>query len=449
MSFTDPSSDPRIFRALQSATARLRTDRLSADENSAISVPSARHAVFLLPGVRPSSCTSAPAAPGGGAITAAASRGGGIIVIRVWRDAPRWWDVGGNPAPAASVAWAEVAGYRLARRALKGAAAGVVVPDVLHFDPGGTDDAEGAVGGDRYGDGDGSSLPWALMEYVGAGSAAFEERTHDGGKFVQDMVKMRREFGADEPHPRHGRVDAEQAERYAMMVLKAVVLPMHAYFRFVLSPDEGAEDLAALGPPKTYVGMAEFAACAAGGSAARLRAAVASSGSEECRTRLLRLAAVLDASASRLRAEPPPTDVPGPALCHCDLQPQNLIFHTGGGPADAAEVPRVACVLDWEEAGWADPRFELLLICRKVCANRSQADSIWGAYADALRETTGADAGPLDPWLALEGVHSIATEAGKVADRPDDSNVLGKVERELERLGRLGWVFDTVEGEER
>ena len=141
-----------------------------------------------------------------------------------------------------------------------------------------------------------------------------------------------------------------------MMVLKAVVLPMQAYFRFVLSTDEGAEDLAALGPPRTYVGMAEVAACAARGSAARLRAAVASSSSGECQTRLLRLAGVLGASTIRLRAEPLPTDVPGPALGHCNRQPQNLIFHTGGGPADAAEIPRVACVLDWEEAGWADPR---------------------------------------------------------------------------------------------
>jgi len=194
------------------------------------------------------------------------------------------------------------------------------------------------------------------MEYVGADSAAFEGRTHDRGKFVRDMVKIRREFDVDEPHPRHGRVDAEQAERYAMMVLKAVVLPMQAYFRFVLSTDEDAEDLAALGPPRTYVGMAEVATCVAGGGVARLRATVANSGSGECRTRLLRLAGVLDASASRLRAEPPPTNVPGPALGHCDLQPQNIIFHTGSGPADAAEIPRVACVFDWEEAGWADPR---------------------------------------------------------------------------------------------
>ena len=45
---------------------------------------------------------------------------------------------------------------------------------------------------------------------------------------------------------------------------------------------------------------------------------------------------------------------------------------------------QVFSVLDWEDAAWADPRFDLILLCRKVCANREQADIIWSEYAKAL-----------------------------------------------------------------
>jgi len=147
-----------------------------------------------------------------------------------------------------------------------------------------------------------------------------------------------------------------------------------------------------------------------------------------------------------------------------DLQPQNLIFAT---PEEAAttinrssadggrrSLPRISSVLDWEEAALADPRFELLLLCRKVCANRQQAEIIWRTYQ---RETTNYleenALGPIQPWLALETVHSITSlllqsmdllGGGRIPweSKPD---LQGKIQREIQRLVvEYGWTFCNV-----
>ena len=44
------------------------------------------------------------------------------------------------------------------------------------------------------------------------------------------MVKVRHEFGFDEPHPRHGRVCVEESLEYAVHVLNVLVLPLHFSF---------------------------------------------------------------------------------------------------------------------------------------------------------------------------------------------------------------------------
>ncbi|NJM93456.1 MAG: DUF2851 family protein, partial [Cytophagales bacterium] len=74
------------------------------------------------------------------------------------------------------------------------------------------------------------------------------------------------------------------------------------------------------------------------------------------------------------------------------------------------------CQGDWEETAYADPRFELLLLCRKVCANREQADFIWQYYSNqiniCLTHDDGYDViqlGSITPWLKLEAIHSITT----------------------------------------
>jgi hypothetical protein len=65
--------------------------------------------------------------------------------------------------------------------------------------------------------------------------------------------------------------------------------------------------------------------------------------------------------------------------------------------------------LDWEDAAIADPRFELLLLGRKVCANREQAEELWKLYSSSHHTTTPIAIGPLGPWLQLETIHSIVT----------------------------------------
>merc|ERR1712037_915247 len=71
----------------------------------------------------------------------------------------------------------------------------------------------------------------AIMEYVGDECTRFID---NGWKldnlFRRGMVKIRHEFGFDEPHPRHGRVPTEKSLPYAMHVLEEVILPIHCAF---------------------------------------------------------------------------------------------------------------------------------------------------------------------------------------------------------------------------
>jgi hypothetical protein len=170
-----------------------------------------------------------------------------------------------------------------------------------------------------------------------------------------------------------------------------------------------------------------------------------------------------------------------PVLCHMDLQPQNIIFGTSREGVPSKEncdtstqspLSSLAClsILDWEEAAYADPRFELLLLCRKVCANREQADYVWQHYKDMMNEglalygsNHSIELGSITPWLKLEAIHSITTlllecVAGGGRGNNDNNNkhssagsnrcvasnnrtILRKIQREFRRLHSLGFTF--------
>jgi hypothetical protein len=74
-------------------------------------------------------------------------------------------------------------------------------------------------------------------------------------------------------------------------------------------------------------------------------------------------------------------------------------------------IPIISSVLDWEECCYADPRFELLLLCRKVVSNYDQANIVWNMYTKKIEELYGTTfrVGSIIPWLRLESVHSIMT----------------------------------------
>ncbi|KAL9189733.1 hypothetical protein ACHAXT_009408 [Thalassiosira profunda] len=174
----------------------------------------------------------------------------------------------------------------------------------------------------------------------------------------------------------------------------------------------------------------------------------------------------LDCEWDSRGGKPPPLP---PVLCHMDLQPQNLAFAHAEYSGDScsnqnaihtAKDCSVAAVMDWEEACYADPRFELLLVCRKVLATREQADSLWQMYSDRVqklgaqlssqrKEPMRWEVGPLEPWLKLETVHSLCTLLLQAMDllgggrspwetKPD---LWGKIDRERQRLAKVGWTF--------
>merc|ERR1712087_451881 len=127
------------------------------------------------------------------------------------------------------------------------------------------------------------------------------------------------------------------------------------------------------------------------------------------------------------------------------LQPQNLAFGTTNTNTTSNNDKKyntkdcfVASVMDWEEACYADPRFEILLICRKVLANKDQADELWRTYARQVKQVAGnLDEGPLEPWLKLETVRSLLQAvmdliAGGYNHAEND--LLLKIDREKQRM---------------
>jgi len=325
--------------------------------------------------------------------------------------------------------------------------------------------------------------------------------------FPTTMTKIRHEFGFDEPHPRHGRVPTDECLDYAIMILHDVVMPLQSYFFVMESADHAeigsqplVEHLRSIGwvdptqqtptvKPFQYHDMITVYRYALD----RLSNANALRHVEgEKDERMDFLLGLLDQCINALSCEwvgsegkPPPLP---PVLCHMDLQPQNLFFchintnhEMNGGTSSAvtengghhnnkhihsARNCSVASVMDWEEACYADPRFELLLICRKVVANRGQAEKVWQSYSDRVRQisecislkrktNTHWDVGCIEPWLKLETVHSLCTLllqamnllGGGRNPWETTSDLWGKIDRERRRLVHMGWGFCDSFGE--
>jgi hypothetical protein len=192
----------------------------------------------------------------------------------------------------------------------------------------------------------------------------------------------------------------------------------------------------------------------------------------------------------------PPLD---PVLVHMDLQPQNVLLairricrtvpmpleeddaiHNSSNNNDDNNTMVVRSVLDWEDAAIADPRFDILMIGRKVCATREQADTIWNVYqqeyyhlsiapchgpigggdnsvgtTSAVGTTTNREfsLGPIEPWLQLETVHSMITLLLQSMDllgggrNPWETkhDLWGKLEREFHRLKEHSAIFPPLQ----
>jgi len=319
------------------------------------------------------------------------------------------------------------------------------------------------------------------------------------------MTKIRHEFGFDEPHPRHGRVRTNECLDYAKMILYDVILPLQSSFFFngatseknctktlTLENDAISEWNEELRRNIFSLGWSEGNDCEAKPfqfkdmislyrnalnrmmkGIVRPAGSCCENGNNENKpndTRMKSMLEVLSKYISALENEwndnggdPPPLP---PVLCHMDLQPQNLKFwhdssrksecnKNGNLKCDSFHNARgchVASVMDWEEACFADPRFELMLLCRKVLANRDQADTIWLAYSQKVKQWSNLengnsswDVGPIEPWLKLETAHSICTLMLQAMDllgggrspwetKPD---LWGKIDRERSRIDQM------------
>jgi len=421
------------------------------------------------------------------------------IMLRVWKGSGSWWNFNRSSTSScdiATLAIREVSAYLAARQILllvdNDASSGVTVPQLLHFSHSNDRLSQKALLDNI--DNDHNSTYWAALSYHGESSFYFQQRNqqrqkyHDRGSFTNQMITVREEFGFSEPHPRHGRVSVDKALPYALKILDHVVLPIHMYlFRrhFWFPKDQATREdvLSPLirklsckdGKPYCYKKMLQkykeiYQILSLSREMKVGNNSVNPEGWEDNR-RLQQIVGTLHLCIQQLEQEyvgweSSFTSQLPPVLCHCDLQPQNIIFWTedpitDDDPSDNRllrnDIPNVACVLDWEEAAWADPRFELILLCRKICANMDQATAVWLHYTSSIQQWGAIHdvqhmikIGPMDPWLKLEAVHSLTifllqtiNLSGRGAQWERNQDLLSKMERELSRLSILGWSFCT------
>jgi len=296
------------------------------------------------------------------------------------------------------------------------------------------------------------------------------DRTRPCYHFPTTMIKIRNEFGFQEPHPRHGRVPIDECLGYSRMILDDVVMPIQAYFFMLDGNRENIDDhLTSIvwcnsnqggTSPFQYHDMITIYRQALHQMSITMHDnhVKGTKIDERMNTLLNMVGKCISALECEWEGEydgkPPPLP---PVLCHMDLQPQNLAFGTTDTDVISKNDEKyntkdcfVASVMDWEEACYADPRFEILLICRKVLANLDQAEELWQAYSTRIKQLNSSfTVGPLTPWLKLETVHSICTLLLQSMDllgggrspwetKPD---LWGKIDRERQRLVKLGWLF--------
>ena len=396
------------------------------------------------------------------------------LVLRIWRGGSRWWNLNRNQNPL-ELAKSEIHGYRIAYQALQDYHDNHSVdstqsrlpriPRVLYFHlPQSTTACD-------------HNICWAVLEYVGADendclvvSNSDNVECKIDRSFLEGMIKIRREFGFDEPHPRWGRVPVDEALEYALSITKQFLLPLHSHSRIIhcrnrsnpqSSQSKKVSDMTNI---KSFSSMVELYRQAWKETSATIQnlkqPTQSNSRIDECLQYLDKGITFLSTITKTI----PPLD---PVLLHLDLQPQNLIFYQHTGHANST-VPRIFSILDWEDAAFGDPRFDLVLLCRKVCANREQADALWAQYALALDGDGGVTGnyytnneidkqpcgtitslseklvflGPIEPWLYLETVHSITTMLLQSMDLVNGGrnpwetkkDLWGKLEREFQRL---------------
>jgi hypothetical protein len=363
--------------------------------------------------------------------------GNNTLVVRIWKGSARWWNLHCSHAHSEFnecntepgvwlLARAEVSGYRLARKALRDAK--VTIPQVLYFSHDSIECIE--------------KEPWAIMSYVGPQSCFFQDGRVATDEWLNGMITIRHEFGFEEPHPRWGRVPVDQCLDYVFHVLERFTIPMHRYFlahcnnEDIVSSCQANDNIYTL-KPRRYTDMIQLYKKAH----EMMLQGISNKSDHEALTRIVQ---TLGQCIHKLQQESV-QNLPL-VLCHMDCQPQNLIFYC----QDNNTKPQLHSVLDWEEAAWADPRFELLLLCRKVCASRIQANTVWDFYTREM-QNVGQDfvVGPIDPWLQLETVHSITTLVlqsmnllnGGRSPWETKPDLLGKIEREFQRLEMMGWTF--------
>ena len=388
------------------------------------------------------------------------------LVLRIWYGGSSWWNLHRNTNPI-DLARKEIMGYQIAHTAFfintKERNYHPRIPRVIYFD----DDTSQQ-----------SSLqpPWAVLEYVGPDSLYLKESCVDTTYF-DGMIKVRKEFGFDEPHPRWGRVPTDQSLQYSRLILHQVMIPLHYQTTRIKrnnldqkvadvdhnqhhqQQQEQQQQQQQQGDVHTYFSMIRLYRDAYISMMKNLSTATVSndihklsnnqSGSprmKDCLERLNQLLIVLESNVAAVNTLPP-------ALVHMDLQPQNLIFCKSDDESKNNgndNTISIFSVLDWEDTGWADLRFDLLLLCRKVCSNRNQAENIWSEYETSMNMMVAAQQqqqqnpvslGLIDPWLQLETVHSITTMLLQSMDLLNGgrnpwetkTDLWGKLEREFIR----------------
>ena len=402
---------------------------------------SAQQKVWLLENVKAATLESLPQA-----WQTALETGNNRLVVRQWKASSCWWNLNRNQSvdedafqARVLLARSEVAGYRISRTALPK----INIPDILYFSHDDFDKKSNIQQNI-------SENPWAILAYVGHDSALFDAEWKPDHSWMEGMVKNRFEFGFDEPHPRWGRVPDNECVDYTKSVLRQVTLPLHRHISdnqsfLAVELNVLRAPTSQIGPGFTYSTMVNIYQ---NEQRQMKQAMVADSHDPKIAAALDLLEGAID---ELMKQKPYLTEPLQPlVLCHMDCQPQNLLFAQAAGHKEEGSskpLPRISSVLDWEEAALADPRFELLLLCRKVCANREQAEEIWKTYA---QECPQPAIGPLQPWLALETVHSITSLllqsmnllGGGRSPWESKPDLHGKIQREIRRLvDGQGWTF--------